>query len=270
MPLRYLKQVGDGIADAAGQARDAMAGAYDATRAAATETSHLVAARAASARDLGAQATALMGEVPAVLGQVAAVAGTTLNVSTALTGTALRATPGAIYRVITFDGSMESARAGIVVPLLGHLRHIGENRTDPERVARGLGELAVFTVEAGLKSRVLLQEQIQAGLWALFSRSAAPKPGEDATTHLLTTIRDEVLSGIWDALRAPDLSLRERLTRVIAIEAACSAAVSRATDQLALAQLNDDVRAWRHANYGPSAPGEAQAPPAGLLGNGQT
>lgn len=255
MPLGFLKQVGDGIAGAASQATTRITEAAGQARDAVAETSELVAGRAARARELGAQATALMAELPAVLGQVAGLAGTTLSASATLTGTALRATPGAIYRVITFDGSMDGARGGIIVPLLGHLRHIGENRTDPDLVARGVGELAVFAVEAGLKSRVLLQEQIQAGLWALFSRSSANVPGGNAQDHLITAIRDEVLSGIWEALRAPDLAWGERLSRIIAIEAACTAAVGRATDQLALRQLNDDVRAWREAHYGLPAPG---------------
>jgi len=260
MPLGFLKQVGDSIAEAAsqavgtvghaaGQARDAVAGAYDATRAAVADTTGEVAARATRARDLGAQATALLAEVPAVLAPIASVAGTTVSASATLTGSALRATPGALYRVVTFDGTMEGTRTGIVVPLLGHLRHIRDNRSDPDLVARGIGELAVFAVEAALKSRVLLQEQIGAGLWALFARSRPGRDAGDARAHLVTMIRDEVLAAVWAALRTPDLSLGERLSRLVSIEAACTAAVGRATDTLALYQLDADVSAWQQAHY---------------------
>lgn len=266
MPFGFLKQVGDSIAgvasqaagSAAGQARDAVTGAYDATRAAVADAAGEVAARAARARDLGAQATALLAEVPTVLAPIASVAGTTVSASATLTGSALRATPGALYRVVTFDGTMEGTRAGIVVPLLGHLRHIRDNRSNPDLVARGIGELAIFAVEAALKSRVLLQEQIGAGLWALFARSRPRTDAIDERAHLVTVIRDEVLAAVWAALRTPDLSWGERLSRLVGIEAACTAAVGRATDQLALRQLNDDVGAWREAHYGLPVPG---APP---------
>jgi len=273
MPLGFLKQVGDGIAgaasqavgSAAGQMRDAMAGAYDTTRTVVADSAGEVAARAARARDLGAQATALLAEVPAVLSPIAGVAGSTIAASATLTGSALRATPGAFYRVVTFDGTMEGTRTGIVVPLLGHLRHIRDNRSDPDLVARGIGELAIFAVEAALKSRVVLQEQIGAGLWALFARSRPGTDIRDARAHLVTVIRDEVLATVWAALRTPGLSLGERLSRLVSIEAACTAAVGRATDALALHQLDADISAWQQAHYRLQPPEPDRGGEAGRL-----
>lgn len=244
-----IKTAKDAAGAAAGTVAEKASDACDTALATAQDAAAQAAAVAQRTKDLAGPIQETLSEVPDMIRNLKDPAETSYDFTRTMLVTAAQSALGVPRRVFFFGGSLDEVRTDIIVPLLGHLRTLRENKTNPEIVAKVLGRLTIYCIETTFKMKAFFQEQIQGGLKAILFSSGKPANPEEGPAHLLTIIRQEVLSHIWAAISTSGLTWKDRIQMIQDTETPLMVAIQRASTQLGWTDLEAEIAVWRAENY---------------------
>lgn len=195
----------------------------------------------------GAEVQKTFEKLPSLANQFNDLACLAGECSVDLTKTVAASIPGAIYRVWQFEGSLDDVRTGIVVPLMGHIRHLRLNKENPQELAKTFARLLVFSVEATFKLQTALSYQLEVnlvpsgagGLLALPSIENPPVQDD-----LLKQFMLEVFNSIRSALLQPSLTWQQRFDAMLDTEKLMNNFILRVADQLGWKDIQVEIQHW--------------------------
>jgi hypothetical protein len=170
----------------------------------------------------------------------------------------------AAWRIFRFNGDFDGVKSGIVIPLVGLLREIRENREagNYEELSRALARMTIYTVETPIKLQRALPSMVtQLNPTMMAAGIIVPQqiftPG-DFVSSFIGLLRKQMMVALKEAVTTRGLSLQQRLARFETVRTALEESlVPEVMERIGWGDLNQEVHNWKKKQAEEEAEAEA-------------